>query len=66
MYLDEVACSGSEANLTECIRNHIGVVSSNCRSHSEDASVYCGSKHCTLLISVVVNVMLITYNSRVS
>ena len=37
IYLDNVACSGSESNLTECSRSFIV----SCYSHSEDAGVRC-------------------------
>ena len=38
IFLDEVACSGSEARLEDCGSNEIG--DSNC-DHSEDAGVVC-------------------------
>ena len=38
IHLDEVSCSGSEANLVDCPRAAIGV--HDCR-HREDASVDC-------------------------
>ena len=38
IFLDEVACSGSEARLADCGRNEIA--DSNC-DHSEDAGVVC-------------------------
>ena len=40
IWLDEVACSGTEANLTECNKNHIG--DSDC-SHSEDVGILCST-----------------------
>ena len=41
IYFDDVACTGSEANLIEC--RHRGVAVSNC-NHNEDAGVLCKSK----------------------
>ena len=41
LHLDDVACSGSEQNINGCGRSDYGYVSSNCRSHFEDASVFC-------------------------
>lgn len=40
IWLDEVACSGQEALLTECPRDPFGV---NDCSHREDAGVDCGA-----------------------
>ena len=37
IYLDNVGCSGSESNLTECSRSFIV----SCYSHSDDAGVRC-------------------------
>lgn len=42
-YLDNVNCAGSESALISCGRRRFGDVSSNCRTHLEDASVVCGS-----------------------
>ena len=45
IWLDEVSCNGTEANLTECDSNHIG--DSDC-SHAEDVGVFCsadGGRH---------------------
>jgi len=40
IFLDEVECTGSELNLTEC--THSGVNVHNCNlDHSEDAAVIC-------------------------
>ena len=44
VFFYEVGCLGSEKNLTECLRSRFGIVSSNCKSNSKYASVYCGSK----------------------
>ena len=49
VFLDNVGCLGSENNLTECSHSQFGVVSSNCKSNSEHASVYCGSKFYTFI-----------------
>ena len=38
IWLDEVACSGSENELQDCAHNGVGI--NNCR-HREDASVAC-------------------------
>ena len=41
--MDNVGCAGSENALTSCPITYFGDVSSNCRSHLEDASVICTS-----------------------
>ena len=41
VYLDDVGCTGSESSLDDCGRSNYGFVSTNCRSHFEDASVVC-------------------------
>ena len=41
IWLDDVACTGSESQLLDCSHDVIGV--HNC-DHSEDASVKCSSK----------------------
>ena len=41
IYLDDVACSGSENSINDCSRGNYGYASTNCRSHFEDASVLC-------------------------
>ncbi|XP_031566219.1 deleted in malignant brain tumors 1 protein-like [Actinia tenebrosa] len=43
VWLDYMACTGSEASLQDCPHNGWGVVSSNCNGHTEDASVHCDS-----------------------
>ena len=41
VYLDDVNCQGVEDDLISCNRRNLGLVSSNCRGHTEDASVVC-------------------------
>lgn len=41
IHLDDVGCIGSESSINDCKRSNYGYVSSNCRSHFEDASVIC-------------------------
>lgn len=41
IYLDDVACEGTEMNLTECTHRGAGIT--NCR-HTEDAGVICRRK----------------------
>ena len=41
VHLDDVSCMRSEKLLTDCSYRHFGVVSSNCRSHLEDAGIGC-------------------------
>ena len=43
MHLDDVGCTGSENALTSCFSRDFGDVSSNCRSHLEDACAVCSS-----------------------
>ena len=43
IWLDEVRCSGSEVNLSDCPHNGIG--RQNC-GHHQDAGVICRSKFC--------------------
>ena len=48
IWLDNVFCTGSESELSECPHNGIGF--HNC-FHSEDASVRCSPRKCILTIS---------------
>lgn len=41
VWLGDVACSGSETNITQC--GHVGLAASGCE-HDEDASVVCASE----------------------
>ena len=41
LYLDDISCFGSEDALVNCSRRSFGDVSSNCKTHFEDASVLC-------------------------
>ena len=45
VFIDNVACSGEEETLDDCVHNHVGV--HNCPlDHSHDAGVFCDpSKH---------------------
>ena len=49
VYLNNLQCSGSEQNLTECSRSNFGQVYSHCRDHSRDVSISCGSEECVSL-----------------
>ena len=50
VHLDDVECEGIEDALINCSRRRFGFVGSNCRTHSEDASVVCPT--CKLLKSL--------------
>ena len=39
--LNNLGCTGVESNLTDCSHSAFGVVSSACRTHLYDASVFC-------------------------
>ena len=39
--LNYLGCTGVESNLTDCSHSAFGVVSSACRTHLYDASVFC-------------------------
>ena len=41
MYLDDINCIGSEDVLVNCSRRLFGDISTNCKTHLEDASVLC-------------------------
>ena len=41
VYLNDLDCVGSEAVLVNCSRGPFGDISSNCKSHLKDASVFC-------------------------
>ncbi|TKS92386.1 Deleted in malignant brain tumors 1 protein Hensin [Collichthys lucidus] len=50
IWLDDVACSGSESSLTECQHGEFGI--HNCGQHSEDAGVICSGVQIRLTGSV--------------
>ncbi|XP_026010271.1 scavenger receptor cysteine-rich type 1 protein M130-like [Astatotilapia calliptera] len=58
IWLDNVTCSGSETQLSEC--HHSGFGSHNC-SHHEDAGVICEGSHpdFSLLLVVIIVVMVV-------
>ena len=39
--LNNLGCTGVESNLTDCSHSAFGVVSSACRTHLYDVSVFC-------------------------
>ena len=41
VYLDDINCIGSEDSLVNCSRRLFGDISTNCKTHLEDASVLC-------------------------
>ena len=41
VYLDDINCIGSEDMLVNCSRRYFGDISTNCKTHLEDASVLC-------------------------
>ena len=43
VHMVNVECTGSETSLTSCRHGLFGEVSSNCRTHLEDAGVVCSS-----------------------
>ena len=45
VWLDNIACTGYEANLLQCRSNGLGVVSSSCHDHSNDANIICSSEY---------------------
>ena len=61
IYLDNVDCSGSESNLTDCFRSFIV----SCYSHSEDAGVRCqGKLHLNLTTICSVHSQSFSHASR--
>ena len=45
VFFNNVACTGSQDSLAECSHSYFGDVSTHCKDHSKDASVYCGCKY---------------------
>lgn len=45
--LDRVACTGSEANISQCIHRGLGIHSRTC-TYRADAGVICSSEFCVL------------------
>ena len=50
IFLDNVACSGSETTLLSCTNSGVGI--HNC-AHSEDAGVTCPCKTVTCMIKII-------------
>ena len=44
VYLNSFDCTGSEDTLVKCSRSYFGQVTPQCRDHSRDVSILCGSK----------------------
>ena len=55
VYLNELGCTGVESNLTDCSHSVFGVVSSACRTHLNDASVFCPTgKYCSIMPTICI------------
>ena len=50
VWMSNLACSGSESNISECL--HLGWGETSC-SHSQDAGVTCGSECCLHVVAVM-------------
>ena len=57
IFLDEVACRGTEMNLTDCPHRGIGI--HNCE-HSEDAGVICPQGNCCMYVHSTDTVIVVT------
>ena len=57
VFLDDVRCSGTESNLTEC--QHQGVGVSNC-GHNQDASVLCRRKFMRFLSHQCIHLLAVS------
>ena len=55
IFLDEISCEGTEANLAYC--GHGGWKNTNC-NHNEDAGVVCLQGTCACIFSVVISFVL--------
>ena len=44
MHLNNLRCTGLEESLVECQRSRFGQDITNCRDHSRDIAISCGSK----------------------
>ena len=63
IWLDNVACTGTEESLDKCSHSAWGVYSSSCL-HSRDAGVFCGGRlvfSCSLAIGMLYRCICITY-----